>query len=153
MQIGQGVMSRLPLFSRESISLTRQIEDVHPRILQHFSVEKDGKTYSFSNVHFSNRDDWAELHLRETLDLYERRWEKRIMIGDFNIKNLSEYQDLYGDNYVNSADIHDYVSYPSKSERLDYILLSKEYNLSDFRVLFGWYSDHLALSFTIIPKE
>ncbi len=152
-QIGQGVISRFPLHSCESICLTRQLEDRHPRVLQHFSVEKEDKIYNFSNIHFSNRDDWAELHLWETLNMYERRKEKRIMIGDFNIKNLSGYQDLYRDNYVNSADIHDYVSYPTKNERLDYVLLPKEYNLEDFQILSGEYSDHSALNFVVFPKE
>jgi hypothetical protein len=75
--------------------LQKDTTDKENRLLQNFTLGYPEKPIYFSNIHFSNSDTWAENHLKETINILKKRQEKRIIIGDFNIKNLSHYSNLY----------------------------------------------------------
>jgi len=143
------VISRFPLENIENLFLKKDETDKEFRLLQNFSISLEGKHISFSNIHFSNSDAWAEKHLQQTLNLFSTRNEQRIIIGDFNIKDLGSYRNLYSEQYQCSNDNFIYYSYPQKEETLDYVLLPKEFQFSKFECLDRNISDHSPLYFEI----
>lgn len=145
LQIWQWVLSKFELYDIESIFLKKEDDDREKRVLENFSIMKDWIKIPFTNIHFSNSDTLAEKHLKETLEIFSERWEPRIMAWDFNIKDLNLYSDLFSSTYHASSEEFSYMSYPSKDESLDYVLLPKWIYFEKFECINVGVSDHLAL--------
>lgn len=141
---GLGIISKFP-FKTEVIKLKRENEDTEDRMILSAHINIEGKAQSIYNVHFSNRDNLAHLHFLETLEIAEGRKETPIIVGDYNIKNLSLYKNLYEENYKNSSDLFSYISYPDDKLSYDYFLISKNNNFIDFKCLDVYLSDHKAI--------
>jgi len=85
------------------------------------------------NVHFSNNDKSAKLHLKETLVWCKENNLKPVIAGYFNIKIVEDLIKIAGKDYEISYHIKPYKSFmPTKFSHnsepitLDYILSSKE---------------------------
>ena len=138
---GLGVLSRIS-FAPEVIKLTKADDGKEQRILLKCTFDANGTPYTITNLHFSNSDIGAENHFKETLDILNKGKIKSILVGDFNIFDMSKYRDLYGDKYQASSDLYEYVSYPEDNASLDYILLPHGYEFQDFFCLDVPISDH-----------
>jgi endonuclease/exonuclease/phosphatase family metal-dependent hydrolase len=143
---GLAVLSRYPIINMEVVALTQHLDDKHTRIAQCFEVRKDDKNILLSNVHFSNNSH-SEEQLTELLHIFSARNERRIIIGDFNIFDLSAIASKH-DGYRSSAQFKKYTSFPSEDKTLDYALLPGEFKFSDITTLDGS-SDHSAVTFDI----
>lgn len=144
-QFGHGILSKYPITSLEQLLLTQLPGDKDRRTLLNFDIEtKNGNQY-LSSVHFSNSDAWAEAHFKETMAYLRKSGKSRILAGDFNIFNLSNYRNVYTHSYNSTADAFDYKSYPDRDGTLDYILIPKAYSFKSFVCANEPLSDHRAL--------
>ncbi len=148
-QIWQWIISKYKISNIENIFLQKHTLDKENRLLQNVSIWNKNEEIMFSNVHFSNNDLWAESHLTQTLALFEERQEDRILLWDFNIKNLSNYSDRYKEQYNCSSDLFEYESYSNKHESLDYVLLPKKFTFESFECIDNGISDHSPVYFEI----
>ncbi len=137
---GIGLMSKFPILNKSIIRMSKFPEDTDKRISVIYDIEIDGNVISFINIHFSNRDDWAEAHLKELLTQLDSTKEY-IIIGDFNIFHLEKYESLYINKYKNSFSFKNYISFPKENATFDYVLIPKDYNFVDIETTDGL-SDH-----------
>jgi endonuclease/exonuclease/phosphatase family metal-dependent hydrolase len=137
---GHGILSRFP-FTPEIIKLTKAADDKEQRILLRCEVVLESRTQIVTNVHFSNSDAWAEAHFREAMPFLKQS----IVAGDFNIRDLSKYRDVYAESHRSSADEFNYVSYPEDGVSYDYVLIPKEYTFTSFECRAEYVSDHRML--------
>lgn len=144
---GLAVLSKLPIASSESLVLTKQADDKHPRIVQNINLQLESTQVLVSNVHFSN-NKYSLDQLSELLKIFEARDERRIIVGDFNISNLRANQAVYSQDYLASIDFKAYQSFPSKGLTLDYALLPQGSKFEQLEVYEGL-SDHNALCMVI----
>jgi len=142
-QHGMAVLSKYPILKSFNFFVTKNIEEEEPRSVLCFDIEKDSKVFKCSNVHFANKEEWAKNQLLELLDFIHTRKEKRILVGDFNLFNLSEYKMLEG--YTLSFDYKPYISYPKDNGSLDYIVIPNEFAFSKLELIEDYLSDHKAL--------
>lgn len=145
---GLGILSRFP-FSTEIIPLTKAADDKEKRILLSSHFEIGGDIHHLTNLHFSNSDKWAEAHLIETLEIFQDRKYTPILMGDYNIFDLSKYDDFYKKDYMASSQKYRYTSYPSEQATFDYILLPHCYTFQNFQCRQEYLSDHCMIITTI----
>jgi len=100
--------------------------------------------YYFANIHFANKEEWAQNQLSEFLNFIHSRKEKRIMAGDFNLYGLPKYSSLTK-GYELSYSYKKYVSYPKDNYCLDYVMLPDQFKFTGLELLDTYMSDHKAL--------
>ena len=144
---GLAVLTNYDFVQSEAIILTQEPDDKHPRICQLIDLEHEGEPIKIANVHFSNNVHSIE-QLRELLAILEKRGEKRIIIGDFNILDIDDAREYFSNTYHLSFDYKQYVSFASENITLDYALLPKEMEFKGVSATSGL-SDHSALAITI----
>ncbi len=140
---GLGVISKYPILGKKIINLEKFEDDSDFRILVIYEIDVGGKILNFINVHFSNRDDWAENHFIETLKNLDES-KVYILIGDFNIYDISKYKSLYSSMFKDSFIFKKYISYPEEKATFDYVLIPKEFNFVKLETVNGL-SDHSLL--------
>jgi endonuclease/exonuclease/phosphatase family metal-dependent hydrolase len=149
LEYGLAVLSKIP-FTSKQIKLTQAPDDKHPRTILVCEFDLDDRKVSITNVHFSNRDDWSESHLKETLGIVN---PESVLIGDFNIKDMTAYRELYSDKYTASSDTYKYISYPEDGLSYDYILLPNSMGFVSFECREETVSDHRMIVAEIRPCE
>ena len=85
------------------------------------------------------------LHLIETLKYALDNKIKPIIVGDFNILHPNWLADVVSSEYLDSYNFKKYISYPSKNETLDYIVIPKEFSFVSLDCSTEELSDHRAL--------
>ena len=86
------------------------------------------------------------MHLQETKEYFNGKNVSPIIIGDLNILDPNVIKDVLGGAFECSYDIEGYVSFPSKNEVLDYIVVPKnQYKLSNIKCNYDDSSDHRVL--------
>lgn len=148
---GLAVLSRFPITQSEALVLIKNEADEHTRIVQNVDVQVHEKLMKFTNVHFSN-NRYSDDQFHELLTILERRNEKRIIIGDFNMYDLSLHKSSYDKKYTASIEYANYISFPNENITLDYILLPHELEYGSLTVVSGL-SDHAALVAEINSKQ
>lgn len=144
---GLASLSRFPVTKTEAIILKQAEGDEHNRIIQLLDILVDGQLVKIAHVHFSLTDitDFATAHLLETLDILKSRHEKRIIMGDFNLRDeLASTRAAWENDYIASTSF-DYVSFIPWNDRTDYVLLPKEYSFKTFSTSPDGLSDHRAI--------
>jgi len=101
--------------------LSNNTDNKEPRIIQLVTFNTYTATCTFAHVHFSNSDTSAEAYPKETLTLLEHKDVS--IIGDFNIKDLKKYSEIY----------------------------TKKYSFQDLTCLQAEVSDHRIITATIKP--
>jgi endonuclease/exonuclease/phosphatase family metal-dependent hydrolase len=142
---GLAVLSKFPITDVEVIVLAKRPDDKHTRIIQKIQVQINSETRTFTNIHFSN-NDYSDEQLEETLQILKNTNTESVVLGDFNIFDITTVADLYADDYTASTEFTDYVSFPSENATFDYVLLPKTYTFTSLRVGENL-SDHNALVF------
>jgi endonuclease/exonuclease/phosphatase family metal-dependent hydrolase len=147
---GLATLSKYPVVKTDTVILKQEAGDEHNRIIQLLDFEVDGSIVKIANVHFSITDitDFATAHLLETLEILAMRGEERIIIGDFNLSNVNDTKDAWGEKYRCSNEV-DYISYPSMNKSTDYVLIPKSYVFTNIEVSQDGLSDHRALAVNI----
>ncbi|RYX79171.1 endonuclease/exonuclease/phosphatase family protein [bacterium] len=147
---GLSIISKSPIVKTDAIILKRASGDEHDRIIQLVDLFINDHVVKFVHVHFSITDitDYATAQLLETLDILHARGEQRIIIGDFNLSNLDASRHAWDQNYI-SSESAPYVSYPSETKRIDYILIPKTYAFESVHTSNEAVSDHRALTVVI----
>jgi endonuclease/exonuclease/phosphatase family metal-dependent hydrolase len=126
-----------------NIKLKKRKEDRHFRIIQRIESKINGKRLLFYHTHFSNRDDWAIFHLKETLNKAKKEKIHPIILGDLNIINTLDLSNTTKKDYSNSYIFKKYNSFPKKKETLDYILIPKRnFKFVDVKCNKNSLSDH-----------
>jgi endonuclease/exonuclease/phosphatase family metal-dependent hydrolase len=138
---GLGILSKFP-FDSNIIKLTKGLGDKEQRIILNCDINTGDTVFTITNLHFSNSDIWAENHFKETLEILEQKNINSILIGDFNIFDISKYKNMYGDKYLASSDLFKYISYPEDNASLDYILVPNKYEFEDLTCFNEYVSDH-----------
>ncbi len=90
----------------------------------------------------------AYAQLGQVLELVNKREVEPIILGDFNIYNLSEHKEknLILCNYTLSSVLANYISYPDYNGTLDYIAVPKsKFKLSNIKCPDTNVSDHRAI--------
>ena len=144
---GLAFISKLPITKTDTLVLKKAALDEHNRIVQFIDVVIDNELVKFAHVHFSITDviDFATAHLQEVLEILEARGERRIIIGDFNLDNLDSTKSLWEENYHASTEF-DYMSFPSMSKSIDYVLIPKTYEFNIIILSDDTLSDHRAVT-------
>jgi endonuclease/exonuclease/phosphatase family metal-dependent hydrolase len=148
---GLGCLSKFPIVSVQTLRLKQHETDKHFRIIQKITLNVKRKII-FYHTHFSNRDNLARLHLKETINLAISEKTLPIIVGDLNIKLIKDIIDIASKNYKISWVEKNYCSYPSKNEVLDYILIPKNINFIEITCNKEGLSDHYPL-LTIIEEN
>ena len=141
---GLATLSKYPISNSESLVLTKQAEDKHPRIIQNLDLNINGNQVGLVNIHLSN-NQYSAKQLSEILDILLSRKDERIIAGDFNIFKLEDVKDKYTEHYSSSIDFKSYVSFPSENLTLDYILIPKKSSSLRSLETHDGLSDHNAL--------
>jgi len=151
---GLCVLTKLPILHYEDIGLMQANDDKHTRIIQKVTLSKEGENFTIFHTHFSNRDDLAKTHLREAVNLAKKEESLPIILGDLNIKIQDDIIDVAGNDFDISWFVKKYISYPSKEETLDYVLLPKhDFNFEHISCLGEDLSDHKAIVTDISKKN
>lgn len=143
---GLGVISKYPIVSVESYFLKR-----HPNYDEETSVlfcklDIHGELFTVCNVHFGNSDLFSELHLKELMELCEKRNIQPIILGDFNNFNLVDFKQNVLANYSISSEIKEYMSMPKNNGTLDYIVVpSHDFEITKVVCPDLYVSDHRAV--------
>lgn len=147
---GLAALSKYAVTQSDTLILKQAPGDEHNRIVQLLDVESDGRTTKLANVHFSLTDttDFATAHLKETLGILAMRGEERVIAGDFNLNNLEELSDVWGDRYRCSTEA-DYISFPPMNKRVDYFLIPKSDSFTNISTSDDTLSDHQAVTVDI----
>jgi len=122
---GLACLSKFEIVESDQISLKKQVDDRHSRIIQRLVFLVNGSELVVYHTHFSNRDDWARMHLEESLVHAKSEASIPVIAGDLNIKRTDDILELSEYDFRTSWDVKRYVSLPSKSEVLDYVLIPK----------------------------
>ena len=139
-------LTNLPVLENRLVHLERQNDDKHYRSIQVIKVISANKEILFYNTHYSNRDDWAKLHLQETKRYLTKKKENPIILGDLNIMKSEIITGVLGDDFECSYDFKNYISFPSKNEVLDYVVIPKKlYKFNNVECNCDNCSDHRAL--------
>jgi endonuclease/exonuclease/phosphatase family metal-dependent hydrolase len=142
---GEAILSRYPLRNVAKKRLKRQPTDKHYRGIVYAEVKVAGVWRSVIVVHFSNDNILSLLHMKEVLAYAKKKNIYPVIVGDFNIKNTNDILALTPKDFTLSYAIKKYVSYPSKGETLDYIMLPKGLGFRSLECLGNNLSDHKAL--------
>ena len=147
---GLATISKYPIVKADALILQRANGDEHNRIVQMLDIDMNGEIVKIANVHFSITDvaDFATAHLVETLEILAMRDERRIIIGDFNLADLTAAAPYWEKEYRCSTE-SDYISYPAMNKRIDYVLIPKAYTFTNISVSGDNLSDHRALTVDI----
>lgn len=146
---GLATLSKFPIVKSEVITLKKQPEDEHQRIVQFLDVLQGDKVIKLANIHFSIPDVFSKLQIEEVFEILRARNEVRIIGGDFNIANLDIYSPIWDQEYFTTT-ATDYISFPDENKRIDYFLIPKKYRLENTDVSHDGLSDHRAVTVDII---
>jgi endonuclease/exonuclease/phosphatase family metal-dependent hydrolase len=148
------VLSKYPVVKSDTIVLKQEKGDKHNRIVQLVDVFVDGEIVKFANIHFSLTEvaDFATLHFTETIEIMKSRGEKRIIAGDFNMTDLESTAHLWQNDYVASS-AAPYISFPSESKTIDYILIPKENAFESISATPNALTDHCAVTAVVTLQE
>jgi endonuclease/exonuclease/phosphatase family metal-dependent hydrolase len=139
-------LTNMQILEHKVVRLKREDPDKHYRAIQIIKALWHGKEVVFYHAHYSNRADWSELHLRETRDYFITNSATPIILGDLNILEPQVIKKVLGDKFESSYELAEYISFPSKKQVLDYIIIPKDhYNFKKIRCEYDNCSDHCAL--------
>ena len=139
-------LTDLPILEHKIVRLKKEETDDHYRAIQIVKVLWLGEEVLFYHTHYSNTGDWSKLHLQETKNYFISNGELPILLGDLNILGPQVIKEVLGDEYESSYEISEYISFPSKNEVLDYVVLPVErYKFRSVRCDYDGCSDHRAL--------
>lgn|GEM_PF-6408537 len=129
----------------------------HSRKLQYLKVKKDSKNFLITNLHGvwiakTNKEDLpCRIKQSEiTRKFFDKHKGPKVLVGDLNLRHDSEsikileegYRNLITDFEINSTR----TSFYKKEYKLaDYMIVSKDIEVEDFKVLSEEVSDHSAL--------
>lgn len=143
-QHGMAILSKYPILNSFEYFVSKNENETEPRSILCFDIKIESKIYKFANIHFANKENWAKNQLEEFLIFIHSRGEKRIMAGDFNMYDLSRYNNIF-DGYSSSYDYKNYISYPKDNWCLDYILIPNNFKFTYLEILEDYISDHKSL--------
>jgi len=141
---GTAIFSKFPIENVRKIELTKQPDDRYTCGNLHVTINANKKIHIIG-VHFSNSNLFSLLHLIETLKYALDNKIKPIIVGDFNILHPNWLADVVSSEYLDSYNFKKYISYPSKNETLDYIVIPKEFSFVSLDCSTEELSDHRAL--------
>jgi len=143
---GLACLTNLQVVFHRVMRLKKEREDRHYRGVQIVKVIYNGKEVLFYNVHYSNASKWSYLHFNETKRYWNSKKALPILVGDLNILNPKTVTRMAGRQFESSYDFKNYVSFPSKGEVPDYILIPRQlYSFKSVRCGYDNCSDHRAL--------
>lgn len=146
---GLAILSMHPIIESETLVLKQHPNDHLQRIVQSITFQYEDTQLLLANLHFAENEDHAVLHLQETLDIFTKQHKTPILVGDFNIHNLKDYTDIWGDQYQDPYRTP-YISFPSQNKCIDYALLPNQgFELDSTSVSPDGLSDHRALCIKI----
>jgi endonuclease/exonuclease/phosphatase family metal-dependent hydrolase len=119
-------LTNMQIIEHKVVRLKREETDKHHRAIQIIKVFWKGKEVVFYHTHYSNTNEWSELHLMETRDYFITGQEMPIILGDLNILEPAVIKKVLGDKFQSSYELGEYVSFPSKNQVLDYIVIPKD---------------------------
>ncbi len=141
---GVATLSKYPFTKSKRFKLKQHHDDKFTRAILWTKL----KNIDIFNVHYSPNDLFSRLHLEETFSIAEDLNIHPVIIGDFNIRYpniVEEAIHKYGNNYISSRTIKNYISYPLEEYTLDYILIPKHIRINSFSCVGNNLSDHKAL--------
>ena len=139
-------LTNLQIIARRVLRLERQMQDKHHRAVQIVRVRYGGKDVLFYNVHYSPNDEWSRRYLKETKGRFIGEKQAPIIIGDFNILDSRTIKEILGKGFESSYDAKRYVSFPSKGQVLDYIVIpQRRYRFVNVKCGYDCGSNHLPL--------
>jgi len=152
---GLAWLSKEPFVHMENHSLTRlstQSEDTEPELLPGFPevrAQWNGQTVHFFNTHLDYRGDPSvrEMQVRDMLTVMNHADVPVIMLGDLNARPGSPELDPLFENLKDSWAGRDDPGYTfpvgEADRRIDYILHSDHFEVTDVYVVTSRASDHL----------
>jgi endonuclease/exonuclease/phosphatase family metal-dependent hydrolase len=147
---GLALISKYPIVSSETYFLRQHLDHDEMCSILICKIEIEGKMIDICNVHFGNSDLFSDLHMNETMDLFEARGSEPILLGDFNHFNLEVYKETRLKSYTLTTDVAKYESMPKNNGTLDYIVVpSARYTIKNVICPDVYVSDHRALFATI----
>lgn len=151
---GLSVISKFPITNVSTQFLKTHPDFDEPCIVMYANIDVKGESITICNVHFVNRDKFADLHLKELINVCKLRDQNTVIQGDFNIFKLSDYRLSILQGYELSIDKVHYESFPRDKATLDYIIVpSSKYEIEEVTCSNTYVSDHNAVMAKINKRE
>lgn len=153
MSHGLSIVSKFPITNVSTRFLTKHPDFDEPCIIMFADIDIDGDLYSVCNVHFANRDLYADLHLKELMSICSSSSRPTIIQGDYNIFHLEDYTSTLLQEYELSSEKAQYQSFSKDNATLDYIIVpSSTYQIDEVFCSNVYVSDHNAVMAKISKK-
>jgi len=134
----------------------------HKRVLQFMKCQFQGEIYSIANVHGlwngkGKGDSQARIKQSNIISGFINADlnAKKIICGDFNLRPETQSMKILEKNMINLINKFDITStrtrfYPKEEQYADYILVSQDVRVGEFKVLPDEVSDHKALLLDVL---
>jgi endonuclease/exonuclease/phosphatase family metal-dependent hydrolase len=137
-------------------SMEGEDSKTHERNLQYMQFMHEGKEYTVANLHGlwngQGKTDTEDriAQSQKTKAFLDQQSGAKILVGDFNLRPDTQSLAILEEGMVNLVKEYAITStrsslYPKAEKFADYILVSPDVSVKDFRVLNDEVSDHLAL--------
>ena len=153
-EYGLAILSKYPIVSSELIKLSSGLAE--QRILAHAEINVNGTIVHFFVTHLSYDGEGGgasrTTQFKEVANKFAK-YENFILMGDFNTRNLDEYNVIKNSALVNSKS-NSVITYPDGKSPLDNIVYSTEcFSAGGPNVVTNSYSDHYMLWSTLTYKQ
>ena len=152
-EYGVGVLSKYPIVETERILLYSTGEQ---RVMGRTKIDVDGTQINFFSTHLEWSPDATRYKQLEQLNGIMAQYDNYVMVGDYNVHSLTEYQKLNYKGMVNTEE-KPILTYSSTDGDwyLDNIIYSPEdWTFTEGKTLPNGHSDHFLLwsTGTFMPK-
>ena len=143
-EYGVGILSKYPIESTGSIKLTSGDEQ---RVLGRATIVKNNTKINFFVTHLSyDGEDGTNSNTRKTqfaqIAAELKKYDNFVLSGDFNTRNLDEYDVIAGSALVNGKD-NPQITYPDGRSPLDNLVYSTNvWTFGTPKIVTNSYSDH-----------
>ncbi len=142
-EYGIGVLSKYPILENERIALDSSGGE--QRVMGRVKIDVEGTALNFFVTHLAYESYSLRAKQFEQVNSILRKYDNFLIVGDFNIISLTEYQAIENSGAVNTPE-HFLYTYPSTKECLDNIVYSsRNWTFGEGKVLNNNHSDHSML--------
>lgn len=147
---GNAILSKYPIVSNYAHTLWRRGQlmpgeydwVIEKRSILETKIDVDGRLINVFSTHLSTTADQRQIQTAEIKTLLTQMRGPKILMGDFNagpqdpeMKNLSRYIDVLEQSPIKGSQRATYPNGSKSTEAIDYILVSREWELIEAKVI------------------
>ena len=166
MDIGNAVMSRYPILSLETVPVPAPVGDerrpdenewYEDRVILCVKLDVEGTPVRFISTHFGLNLQEKERMMARLLPLLDREKMPTVLLGDFNAQPDDAVLAPLFDRLKSAAAVRGNTECTFSAWdpylRIDYIFVSDEFDVTDYRVIHQIASDHMPICADLLLHE